>query len=451
MKHESQQEGSHRHYLALAIPLMLATISTPLLGAVDTAVVGYLEAPHYLGGVAIAALIFNTMYWLFGFLRVSTSGFTAQAAGKQDEKEMLVMLARPLLLASAAGIIFILAQYPLWQTAVHFLQPSSAVQEEAEGYFSYRIWGAPFALIQYVLLGWLIGRSHVNVALILQLGCNLLNMGLDVLFVFFIDMGASGIGLATLIAEITGVLIAAVYLWKKTGFTFSVFSWASVWEAGPFLHMIRMNRDLFIRTACLVTVFGVFTSIGTSFGEITLAANAILLQVHFIMAYFFDGLANASSILAGRATGKNDRFLFLRTMKVGAFWSFLVAVCWMLFMVISGGWFVGLFTSIEEVALTARDYSAWIILFPITAFWGLQLYGFFTGATKAAPVRNSVIAAMALFLLTLVLFLPEWGNHGLWLAFIVFTLTRTLVLWAYVPSLMRSAFMQTNVKQQKIM
>ncbi|WP_158735578.1 MATE family efflux transporter [Alteribacillus sp. YIM 98480] len=449
MKHESFQEGSHRHYLTLAIPLMLATISTPLLGAVDTVVVGYLEAPHYLGGVAIATLIFNTLYWLFGFLRVSTSGFTAQAAGRQNENEMLIMLARPLLLAAAVGLLFIFAQYPLWQTAVHLLQPTDAVQEQAEGYFSYRIWGAPFALIQFVLLGWLIGRSHVNVALFLQLGCNILNMGLDVLFVFYVDMGAAGIGLATLIAEITGVLIAALYLLKKTGFTFSVFSWSSVWEAGPLLHMIRVNRDLFIRTACLLTVFGVFTSVGTSFGEVTLAANAILMQVHFIMAYFFDGLANASSILAGRAIGKNDRSLFLRTMKTGAFWSFLIAVGWVLFMIVSGSWFVGLFTSIDEVALTAIDYSAWIILFPIAAFWGLQLYGFFTGATKAAPVRNSLISAMLLFLLTLVLCLPGWGNHGLWLAFIVFSLTRTLVLWAYTPSLIRNSF-KKNFKQEVI-
>ncbi|MFB5662438.1 MATE family efflux transporter [Alteribacillus sp. HJP-4] len=435
---EKYEEKTHRHYLALALPLIIATISTPLLGAVDTAVVGYLEAPHYLGGVAVAALIFNTMYWVLGFLRVSTSGFTAQAEGRRNERELQLLLIRPSMIAIAAGLIFVLFQVPIREAAMILINPTAAVRAEAEAYFLFRIWGAPFALLQFVFLGWLIGKARVNAVLVLQFGCNLLNIVLDFIFVFSFHMGAAGVGLATLLAEFIGVVIAAWYIFHNTSFRFSSTHWKEVLEKDPFLHLIKVNRDLFIRTLCLLAVFGIFVSMGTSYGEVILAANAVLLQIHFMMAYVFDGLANASSILSGKAVGKKDKYLFTRTMKLGALWSFAAAAVWMLIMIFGGHVIIGLFTSIASVQETALNYSIWIVFFPLTGFWGLQLYGIFTGATCTTSIRNSMIVSLLVFLGALYF----WGgdNQGLWLAFTLFSLARSLVLWMYVPTLIHHTF-----------
>lgn len=437
MKKRTYQEGTHRHFLALALPLTLATITTPVLGAVDTAVVGYLDSPHYLGGVAVAALIFNTLYWLFGFLRVSTSGFTAQAAGRSSALDMNILFARPLLLAALIGSLFILFQIPIKEAAFAFIQPPAQVAEQAEAYFSFRIWGAPFALMQYVVIGWLVGSSKVNIALLLQLGANILNMGLDVLFVFYIDMGSAGVGLATLIAEVTAAAAGLSYVLWKIGMPFSFFHSGILWKKEPLLHMLRVNRDLFIRTICLLGVFAWFTSSGAAFGEVTLAANAILFQIHFIMTYFFDGLSNAGSITSGRAIGRQDKLLLHRAVKIGMGWSAAVAFFITMVMLAAGPFIVGWFTSIDEVQAAAVEYSSWIIWFPAAGFAGLQLYGIFIGATQTAPVRNSLIYSMIVFFAVLGIAKPILGNDGLWLAFILFSLSRSLVLTAYVPRLLR--------------
>lgn len=444
MKKRTYQEGTHRHFLALALPLTLATITTPVLGAVDTAVVGYLDSPHYLGGVAVAALIFNTLYWLFGFLRVSTSGFTAQAAGRSSASDMNILFARPLLLAALIGSFFIVFQLPIREAAFALLQPPAQVAAQADAYFGYRIWGAPFALMQYVVIGWLVGSSKVNIALLLQLGANVLNMGLDVLFVFYIGMGAAGVGLATLIAEVSAAAAGLGYILWKTRMPFSLFRSGSLWKKEPLLHMLRVNRDLFIRTFCLLAVFAWFTSSGARFGEVTLAANAILFQIHFIMAYFFDGLSNAGSITSGRAIGRQNKPLLSKAMKIGMVWSAAVAAAATAVMLLAGPSIVGWFTSIIEVQETAGEYSIWVVWFPAAGFAGLQLYGFFIGATQTAPIRNSLIYSMIVFFIIWWAALPVLGNHGLWLAFIMFSLSRSLILAAYVPRLLRDSFDETN-------
>ncbi|WP_018922734.1 MATE family efflux transporter [Salsuginibacillus kocurii] len=450
MGEASAKKVTHKQYLYLAIPLILATLSTPLLGAVDTAVVGFLADPAYLAGVAVGTLIFNILYWLFGFLRVSTSGYTAQAVGAGEEREVLLNFVRPALMAASVGLVFVALQWPIREVAMFVIQPPENVMQQGSAYFDIRIWGAPFALLNFVILGWLIGQSKVRFALFLQFGCNLLNMGLDVYFVYAFEMGAAGIGLATLLSEVLAVVIGFLFMLKYTHLHGEFFKDKAVFSVQPMVHMWKVNKNLFIRTVCLLSVFVIFTSIGASMGEAVIAANAILLQLHFIMAYFFDGLANASSILAGKAAGAQDKKLFKRTISIGCFWAASLAVLLTVAMAAGGSSFISLFTNIAEVHTTAVAYIGWIVLFPLTGFLGLQLYGFYTGTTQAAPVRNSLLISLLIFLLAVGFTVPIWGNHGLWFSFILFTVARSLTLWAFFPKLKRTVFYEQQEKIREV-
>lgn len=434
-----QEIVSHKAFLMLAIPLIVSTLTTPLLGAVDTAVVGHLNNPSYIGGVAVGALIFNTLYWLLGFLRVSTTVFSSQAHGMKSENEIQTTFLRPFVIALVVGIVFILLQVPIKTAAISIISPSAQVAVLSELYFDIRIWGAPFALVNYVILGWLIGTSKVKLALILQVFMNVLNIILDVLFVLVFSYGVAGVAAASLISEISGALIGVgiflgIYKLRDLRQSEGIFTKA------PFINMLKMNRDLFIRTACLLTVFTVFTAQGAKMGELTLAVNAILLQIQFLMAYFFDGISNATSILVGRAVGEKNKRLYTRSIQLSAIWAFVASISLMILLFIGKDLVIPLFTSITSVQLQTHVYLIWMLLFPLTIFWGIQLNGIFSGATKAAPIRDSLIISMVVFLVSVWLFIPIWGNHGLWLAFTLFSLSRSLSLWVYLPRLQKTVF-----------
>lgn len=434
------QPLTHRTYLALALPLIISTITTPLLGAVDTAVIGQLGDPALLGGVAIGTMIFNTMYWLFGFLRVSTSGFTAQAHGASNRQQELLALFRPFLLALAAGIAFILLQKPIEALSYTFIQPSDEVRSESAVYFFIRIWGAPLALLNYVILGWLMGLSRVKATLVLQLVVNLTNIGLDLLFVKGFHLGVEGVAWATLIAEILGCLIGIILVIRYFSEEIQRLPFANLFDPVPFKRMLSVNRDLFIRTICLLVVFNLFTAKGAQFGTEVLAANAVLLQIHFIMAYFFDGLANASSIYTGRSIGMRDKALYHQTLKLSVVWGMVTS------FILSGIYLLGkkplisLFTQSEQVVDLALKYGKWIAAFPVAASLGLVMYGVFTGATEAAPVRNSMAASLVVFLAGVFLVIPFWENHGLWLSFLLFSAGRSIFLLFYIKSLTQKLF-----------
>lgn len=431
---------THRIYLALAIPLIFSTVTTPLLGAVDTAVVGWLPDPAYIGGVAIASMIFNTMYWLFGFLRVSTSGFTAQADGARDSQAMKLALMRPFLVALLIGCLFILLQWPIKTIFFSIMNPDQAVLAAASDYFMVRIWGAPFVLMNYVILGWMMGRSLIKASFWLQVWMNVSNIILDIVFVKGFSFGIAGVAAATLISEISAFLIGLFIIRKSAGIRLRDIKEPRLFEAAPFLKMMAVNRDLMIRTVCLLAVFNAFTARGASFGTDVLAANAILIQVHYIMAYFFDGFANASSILTGRAVGADDKDMYKKTVSLSIQWSAAAAV------LLTAAYFflrepvIGLFTNLPQVLELADSYSAWLLLFPASGALGLVLYGVFTGASQAAPVRNSIAAALGIYLLIQWAGVPAFENHGLWLAFISFTLARSVFLVFYMPALGRRLF-----------
>ncbi|RAK22038.1 MATE family multidrug resistance protein [Anoxybacillus vitaminiphilus] len=431
---------THRTYLSLAIPLIISTITTPLLGAVDTAVVGQLSNPAYIGGVAVGTIIFNTMYWLFGFLRVSTSGFTAQAYGAQDDKQCFLYLARPFLIALFIGIIFILIQSPIKSSALTLINPDKNVTIFADEYFSLRIWGAPFALANYVILGWLMGMTRIKISLFLQVFMNALNIVLDLFFVNILHQGVKGVAAATLIAEMSAFLIGMYMVLKSLNLRLSAISSNELWNIEEFKKMMTVNRDLFIRTICLLTVFNMFTAKGATFGTEILAANTVLIQIHYIMAYFFDGFANASSILVGKAVGAKDESLYKRTLLLSFQWAIISSLLVMLVYIALKNPILQVFTNNENVIKLASSYSVWVAIFPVAAGFGLIFYGVFTGATKTAPIRNSMLISLAFYVIFLLMFTPSLHNHGLWLSFIIFSLGRSLFLVMYIPRLNRTLF-----------
>lgn len=431
---------SHQEYLILAIPLIISGISTPMLGAVDTAVVGRIPDPASLGGVAIGAVIFNTMYWLLGFLRVSTSGFTAQAAGAKNQNEMMLSFIRPFLLSVIFGLLFILFQNSILQISLTIMGASEAVSGFASTYFSIRIWGAPFILLSYVIIGWLIGMGKVRLALVTQIGMNILNIILDLLFVLGLGMGVEGVAIATLIAEISGVMLGLWIIFIAHKSNFKKIKLITVLETGPVIRMMKVNRDFFLRTVCLLTMTIIFTSKGASMGELTLAANAILLQIQYIMAYLFGGFANASSIMVGRAIGGNNYQLYNRAYTLSAQWGFVSAFILSLSMYMFGEYAILLFTTITSVKEIAVTLLIWIVLFPIVGFWGLQLEGIFSGATDATSIRDSITLSLFIFLIGIWLLVPTFHNHGLWISFLLFSLSRSIFLSLFIPKLSRSKF-----------
>jgi multidrug resistance protein, MATE family len=431
---------SNRQYLVLAIPLIISGISTPILGAVDTAVAGRMPNSSSIGGVAIGALIFNTMYWLFGFLRVSTTGFTSQAQGSDNENETVLTFLRPMIIAVIVGLFFIIFQNPILQVALHLIGASKEVTAFASTYFSIRIWGAPFTLLSYVMIGWLMGLGKVKLTLATQIIMNILNIILDLVFVFGLGLGVAGVAYATLISELSVILIGAWMIFQTKKLNLTDIKFGMLLETAPLIQMLKVNRDLFLRTVCLLAMTGIFTAKGASMGEVTLAANAVLLQIHYLMAYLLGGFANASSIIVGRAIGGRDQSLYKRAISLSAQWGFLTAIVLSLFIALLGEQVVSLFTTINEVKETALDLLFWMLIFPFVGFWGLQLEGIFSGATEARFIRDSILLALVVYLLANWLFIPQLLNNGIWLAFIIFSTGRSLLLWLFVPKLTRIKF-----------
>ncbi|KMJ59920.1 damage-inducible protein F [Bacillus sp. LL01] len=431
---------SNRQYLGLALPLIIAGITTPLIGAVDTAVVGRLPDPSSIGGVAIGAVIFNTMYWLLGFLRVSTSGFTAQAQGSNKTNETMLTLLRPMIIALVFGLLFIIFQKPILQVALNVIGGSDAVSSFATTYFSIRVWGAPFILLSYVFVGWLIGMGKVRLSLATQLVMNLMNIILSMVFVLGLGMGVAGVAYATLISEVSAVLFGGFIIARHNWIGFSSVKLRMILDPEPLMKMVKVNRDLFLRTVCLLIMTGIFTSKGAGMGEVTLAANAILLQIHYIMAYLIGGFANASSILTGRAVGGKDLVLFKRAINLSAIWGFGTAVSLAALMLLAGDNIVTFFTSIEMVRAMATEHLIWMVIFPFVGFWGLQLDGIFSGATDAKSIRDSIFFALLVFLVAIWFLVPLYQNQGIWLAFVVFSLGRSIFLSLYIPKLHRVNF-----------
>jgi MATE family multidrug resistance protein len=428
---------SHKAVLSLAVPVMISNVSTPLIGIVDTGVVGQIPDPSYIGSVAIGSLVFTFVFWAFGFLRMGTTGLTAQAYGAADSDEVLAGLGRALLLAAGVGSLLIALQWPIREIAFALLDGSDAVERLARDYFDIRIWAAPATLANYALLGWFIGLGRTDIGLVLQLILNLSNMALDALFVLGFGWDVSGVALGTVLAEIlaaaVGLAVAARHLRALGGRV----SRASLLLPAKLKRTLAVNSDIMIRSLALIAVFVWFMADSARQGDVILAANAVLMHFISVAAFFLDGLAFAAETLVGRAIGAAHRAGLVAAVRSTTLWAALTAVFMSLLLAFGGAWFIDVLTVDETARATARSYLLWAAAAPLLGVWAFQLDGIFIGATRSAEMRNAMLLSLAIFLAAWWA-LRAYGNDGLWAALYVNYVARIATLYFYYPRLVLS-------------
>jgi multidrug resistance protein, MATE family len=419
---------------------MIANLTTPLIGIVSTIAIGRLGDATLLGGVAIASVIFDCLFWLFAFLRMSTVAFTAQALGAAETQELRALLVRGFFLAGLIGAGLIILQVPLAAVLLMAMGGSEGVTRAAKTYFSIRIWSAPLALANYVVLGWLIGQARAGLALGVQIAINLINMAATVLLVLVLNFGIAGAAIAAVIAETAGLLLGIVIA-RRLGHGAPPVPRAALLDRAKLMRMLAVNRDIMIRTASLIAVFLFFTAQGARAGDVTLAANAVLNNFLLVSAFFLDGLANAAEQLCGRAYGARDRAAFSGAVRLVILWGFGFALVVAAVFALFGPGLIDIMTASAEVRHSARDYLWFVVLSPLLAVFAFAYDGVYIGATWARDMRN-------LMMLSLVIFLAAWlslrsfGNAGLWGALLVHYAARGGLQALRYPAMLRASFRQ---------
>lgn len=415
----------------LAWPVILSNVTTPLLGLVDTAVVGRLPGPEYIGAVAIGAAAFTGIFWMFGFLRMGTTGFIAQAMGTDDFTEVRAILGRAVLIAILFGAMLVALQQPLWAGAVHLLDPSATVEALAEQYFTIRVWTGPATLVNYALLGFFIGLQRPRLALAIQIWLNGVNILLDLLFVIGLDMGVPGVAWATLIGEYSAAILGLVVALRVLRPHGGRFSWPAILDPMQCRRLLSANFDIFVRTACLIIAFSWATRVGARLGDLALAANAILMQMVHLLAYGLDGFAFAAEALVGGALGARSLNALRQAVVASTIWALVVSAGVALTYLVAGPLLIALMTDQPDIQSAAETYLVWIVIYPLLAIWCYQLDGIFIGATQTAEMRNAMILSLGVFVVA-ILTLPDlFGNHGLWASLSILNIARTVTLGAY--------------------
>ncbi|MFP4181412.1 MAG: MATE family efflux transporter, partial [Thiohalospira sp.] len=430
--HNGAMASMHRQLRRLAAPLILANLSVPLLGMVDTAVVGHLEDPEPLGAVAIGATLFGFLYWGFGFLRMGTTGLTAQEVGGGGAVELVLL--RGLLLAGLIGGGLVALQGLLGRIGLDLLAPGPEVRPLAETYFAIRIASAPAALIHYVVAGWFLGRENGRVPLLLMVLVNGLNAALDAVLVLGFGLGVAGVATASVVAEYVAAGLGLFLVGRAGGLARPVAGWRAVGDGAALRRMVAVNRDLFIRTLVLLGAFAFFTRQGAAQGEVILAANAVLMNFQTLMAYALDGFAHATEALTGRTVGAGDRDGLRRAVAAAAQWSVGLAAGFAAAYLLAGEYLIAMLTGIPEVRETAATYLLWAAAAPLVAVAGFLFDGVFIGATWTRELRNAMLVVVfGIYLPAWWLLMPAFGNHGLWAAMILFLLARGVALGLLWP------------------
>lgn len=423
--------AARRECWRLAWPLILANLSVPLLGLVDTAVMGHLPEPHFLAAVALGALVMSVLYFLFGFLRMGTTALVAQALGAGDAVELRAVPARALLVAFAQGLLLLLLAKPiLWASGLIFA-PSQAVAAGLETYLLIRLLGAPAGLASFVVLGWLLGLQDSRGPLLLMIVTNGINAALTVALVLGLGWGVAGAAAATLVAEYLGLAAGLLLvLWRWRGLGLHLPAAAEVWQRARFVRLLALNRDLFLRSLMLEAVFVAFAALGSRQGEVVLAANAVLLNFFTAAAYGLDGFAHAAEAMVGRAVGARDARAFRAATRAGFTLAGWLALAMTLVFWLAGPALVALLTDIAAVRATALDFLPFAAFLPVVAVWAFLLDGVFFGATRSAELRNAMAAAVLVFAALAAVLPGAYGNTGIWLAFLLFLAARGLLLGA---------------------
>lgn len=440
MSFDPQARVTHRSVLTVAVPIMLSNVSEPLIGVVNTAVIGQLKEPYYIGAIAVGALIFSFIFWGFGFLRMSTGGLSAQALGAGDRTELVAVLIRALMIGLAAGIGLVVLSPFIRDAAFDLVGGSPEIRAHGETYFNYRIFAAPAALSNYCVMGWFIGQSRAKLAFVVQLFLNLTNMALSALLVLGLGMTSDGVGLAALIAEwsaVTLALVLAAMILRGMG---AHISWPRILDPVRLKRTLLMNGDVMIRTLCLVFAFTFFTARGARAGDVVIAANAVLLNLFEVSAYLIDGFAYASEALVGQSVGARNRQRFRAAVWLTSVWAMVLGVICSLIIWFFGPALIDLMTLSPEVRETARTYLPWVAVSPVLGVICFQFDGIFTGAMATKDMRNMMIVSLGVFLLAWWMLEGRYGNHGLWAALNIFFIARGITFATRLPSLERRAF-----------
>lgn len=418
----------HRQILRLAIPMVLSNITVPLLGLVDAAVIGHLDHAWFLGGVALGSTMISVSFWLLGFLRMSTTGLTAQAFGKQNHNQMALVLLQGISMSIFFAVLFLLLHHVIADVVLGWSDASEQVRQYAADYFSIRSWGAPAALTNFVLLGWLLGTQNSKWPMWMVIVTNVTNILLDLLFVVVFDMKVSGAALASLISDYTGMFFAMICIYRywiqqRLPSLLNIKS-DVVKGLGRFL---KLNREIFLRSLCLQAVFSFMTFRGATYGDDVVAANAVLMSFLMIISYGMDGFAYAIEALVGKAIGQNSRDNLKQALCGTTVWCVVISLGLTVFFAGFGQELIALLTDIDRVRLVANQYRYYLVCMPLIAMWCFLLDGVFIGATKGKEMRNGMVIALLLFFVTFGIF-SFWQNHGLWLAMLVFMAVRGVTL-----------------------
>ncbi len=419
------------HLLRLAGPLILSNLTVALQGMVDTAVVGHLETPVYIGAVAVAAVIFNFLYWGMGFLRMGTVGIIAQLKGDENHDRLRSALLHSCFLGVVIALGILALRTPIVTLGLDLVGGSPDVKRHAEVYFYWAVWGAPAVLLNMTFVGWLLGMQNARATFYVTLLIGVLNIVLDFIFVFHLHLDVRGVALASVIAQFCGSGLAALFIYGELKRHPGRWRRPVIFNMNDFTALLVLNQNIFIRTLCLIFAFAFFTRQGANQGELVLAANAILLNFQMLVALGLDGFANASEALVGKAIGAKDHRQFRESVRSVMTWGGSVALLYSLLFILAGSWLINLMTDIASVRETAYLYLPWMIISPVISVWCFLFDGIFIGATRGRELRNGMLFS------TFAVYLPCWylleglGNHGLWLALMGFFIARAFSLFWY--------------------
>lgn len=422
----------HRQVLLLSIPMVLSNITIPLLGLVDAAVIGHLQHAWYLGGVALGSMLISVCFWLLGFLRMSTTGLSAQAYGSDNKQQLALIWMQGMMMSLGFAVLFLLLHRVIGDGVLALSDASEQVKHYAQQYFVIRAWSAPAVLINLVLLGWLLGTQNAKAPMWMVVITNLTNIVLDIVFVIGFGWKVPGVALASVIADYLGMgfgLWCVARFWRAKNLPSPWCLWRQTSQG--ISRFLRLNRDIFLRSLCLQAVFSFMTFQGAAFGDHVVAANAVLMSFLMIISYGMDGFAYAIEAMVGKAVGAKNQQQLKASIIGSTFWCILICLALTLIFALAGSNLIGLITSITSVQQTARDYLPWLVAMPLVAMWCFLLDGIFIGATKGREMRNSMFIAASGFFMVFTLF-SAWHNHALWLAMLTFMALRGLSLgWVF--------------------
>ncbi len=428
-----------RQILRIALPSIVSNITVPLLGLVDVAIVGHLGSAAYIGAIAVGGLMFNIIYWLFAFLRMGTSGMTSQAYGRHDFAETLRMLARAVGLGVLVALVLIALQTPIVRGALLLIRPTDEVSRLAETYFRICIWGAPAMLGLYGLTGWYIGMQNSRIPMLVAIVQNVVNIAASLSFVYLGGMKVEGVALGTLVAQWAGFLMGLA-LWMRYYGRLRRYRLRGVWRREAMAHFFGVNRDIFLRTLCLVAVTMFFTSAGAAQGDVVLAVNTLLMQLFTLYSYIMDGFAYAGEALGGRHIGARNLSAFRLTVHRLFLWGAGMATAFTLLYALGGEAFLGLLTDERDVIAASADYFLWALAIPAAGVAAFVWDGIFIGATATRGMLASMAVASLCFFALYFGLRGALGNHALWLAFIVYLGVRGVVLTCLNRSMEKRAF-----------